>query len=89
MAEQYFGAYCEQCGVWLKDAAGKLLYYPHPAIVLAHWKDPSFEISPYYNSVYQYEHHLWAVTEFGKEERKHPTAPGQALCPQYLTYEYR
>jgi len=71
--QQYFGLYCEQCGVWLERLDGSaLIYYPAPEIVNAHLK-----------SIRSHRPiHFWKVQEFGKEEfTGRPTKGGAAICP--------
>lgn len=60
-SEQYFGLYCQQCGVWWVNPDGaRLLFYPAPEMANAHLNDNGW--------IKHGPAHLWQVQEFGKEE---------------------
>lgn len=78
MSENYFGAYCAQCNVWLRKSDHTLLYYPSPKLVQA---DLITDLD--IPGVHFDRRHLFVPTEFGKEQHvKSETLPaGSAICP--------
>lgn len=77
MTEQYWGAYCAQCNVWLRKNDHTLLHYPSPELMQADIVTDLDIPGPHL-----FREHLFEVVEFGKEQAVEPEAlpAGAALC---------
>lgn len=74
---KYFGIYCPQCNVWVKDTDGRFYFYPAPEIANAHITGND-ALNPYL-----FRLHSWQAQEFGVERSILPSdlPEGVAICP--------
>ncbi len=76
--QKYYGLFCPQHGLWMKDAHEHIFYYPDKMLMEAHWNQMQIE-AEHFPAM---RHHLWEVTEVGKELWVNPDAlpPTSYLC---------
>lgn len=77
---KYYGLYCPQHGIWLKEDDKHILYYPDAVLTQAHLNQMQVE-AEHFSAM---RLHLWEVTQIGQEQRVKPEdlPPLSSVCTE-------